>query len=503
MCLLREEIEGGAISFKRTTHYCFDFREQQRQEEIGVDMNSLKLKSLVFVLCLFFGFQMNFVLGENSIQIGEPLHHTLPGEDSESIDSAFKGRLLVVTMPELVPNVDPEDETEVYNSRLAYLLNVPFLPISVSVLFTVDLGPGEVTDVALHPLGLFTVANIREDDVNELNQLVIVKGNVVTQRLDLPGRADGINLSPSGDLLVVAIEKDDKIAVYDTSNAAENLRLVAVVDREAFEAAFVGEEARYQDEDFEPESVKFNHRGSMALISLQEQSSIAVLDMRLIRIQDRKGRLTPEEIGARALNVVHLPFGVQNSEGKTVGVEPDGLSVSPNDDFALIANEADSDSRHLMGVSVLDLRRGPRNVRLVSTFCIFDLDPTLLDGTGLSSCPLPGPNGEYPVEADELPRLDPNNTKIVRIGRRSIAAVNIERGTKVQDRGSILFLDMSRALQGIAPTKIDRKVVGLTPGVRPEGLLSTHNGRFIWAALQADLDEEGHSGSVVRIKIEP
>ena len=113
------------------------------------------------------------------------------------------------------------------------------------------------------------------------------------------------------------------------------------------------------------------------------------------------------------------------------------------------------------------------------------MDTSLLDGTGLSSCPEAGANGEYPADEDLLPRLDPNNTVVIDRGGRLIAAVNIERATEVQDRGSVLFLDVTDALEGKAPIKIDRKLVGRGRGARPEGLRAT-NDRYVFVGIQND-----------------
>jgi hypothetical protein len=161
------------------------------------------------------------------------------------------------------------------------------------------------------------------------------------------------------------------------------------------------------------------------------------------------------------------------------------LSVSPGGSFALVANEGNNRSKHLMGISVIDLRGGPTDFPEPSTYCIFDLDISLLDGTGLASCPKAGPNGTYPEDEDLLPRVDPNNTVIIDRGDRLVAVVNIERATKVQDRGSVLFLDVSDALEGKAPVKIDRKLIGLGDGARPEGLRAIED-RYVLVAIQND-----------------
>ena len=131
----------------------------------------------------------------------------------------------------------------------------------------------------------------------------------------------------------------------------------------------------------------FSPDGGLAFVSLQDQSSVAVIDMTTLSL----------------VNVVHLPFGflVQtdtDENGDPVfepfGVEPDGMDVSKDGIFLITANEASGDAGHLQGISIVDLRNGPLNIPEPVTYCIFDIDPSLLNGTGLASCPVIAPGVE-------------------------------------------------------------------------------------------------------------
>lgn len=445
--------------------------------------------------------------------LGDPLHFDVTPTEAESLAVTPDGRFILVTGPELLPDPNPDDDVEIeaYTSSIPLLLHLPGKPWPLHELFVTDLGPAEVTDVALHPSGAFAIANIRGDDLADVNQLVLIRGNRVVQRTDLSARMDGIALSPNGRFLVGAVEKGEAVDVYDIQGLGSRMSLVATIGRDAFLPFFAGEESRIQEEnpdtgeiepiDIEPESVTFASDGSLALVTLQEQSSVVVVDMSAIAAAwsaHRTEALDPKEVGAAALaNVVHLPFGFLNTRGEVAGVEPDGLSVSPDGAFAVIANEADSRARHLQGISIIDLRGGPANVPEPITWCIFDIDPTLYGGLDPwpSICPEPGEDGAPPENHNDLPRLDPNNTVTVERGGRIITAVNIERSPGGEDRGSVLFLDMTGAVDGQKPTVLDRIPVGLGPGARPEGLKASNGGRFIWVAIQSD------EGSIARFEL--
>jgi hypothetical protein len=181
-----------------------------------------------------------------------------------------------------------------------------------------------------------------------------------------------------------------------------------------------------------------------------------------------------------------LPHGPKGSNGKPAGVQPDGISFSHDGRYAVTANEAKSNAKHLAGISVLDLREAPEHISAGPTYCIYDLDTTLLDSTGLTACPVPGPSGEYPSDANKLPRLDPEDTALLRTGGSTVLAVVLERNAKDEDRGSLLFLDATGILEGRVPVKIDRKLVGHNAGARPETVVATRDGRYFFSAIESD-----------------
>jgi hypothetical protein len=412
--------------------------------------------------------------------------------EAEGLSVDPSGHLIAVSSPVRIPGI-PE---EAFTSSITVLLHTPGAPVSFRELFTVDLGPGEVTDVVLaKPLGLI-ITNMREDALHPENKLVVIRGSSVQQTIELPLPADGLGLTKSGRFLVLAVEKGEEIRIYEVS--AGGLSLAAVVDREAMLPYFEGEEGRLAV-PIEPEAVAFTPDDAVALVSLQEQSSVVFVSLESIASAlDAAGGDpgAPEDIGAAALvNIVHLPFGFQNSQGVPAGVEPDGLDVSPDGSYVIVANEASNQARHLAGLSIVDLRGGLDDIPEPVTLCIFDVDPTLLDGTAFTSCPLPGPGGTLPAGHNTLPRLDPNGTAIFERSGRTVCAVNIERPPRDEDRGSVLFLDVTGIVDGTFPTVITRRNVGLNRGARPEGLKTSTGDAFVWVALNSD------QGSIARFEI--
>lgn len=426
------------------------------------------------------------------------VHYALDIGEVEGLDVTPDGSLVLGTGP--IPMPELGNGSEAFHSEMALSLFAGEAGVRLGDLPTIQLGRGEVTDAVIPPNREYLVVNVRDDDLHDRNQLLLTRpGGGLIDRVNLPDSADGIALSPDGRSIVVAGEKYEAVDLFtvvrrETAGPRSRdlrLELTATIGRAAFDAFFVGEEARLESEDLEPESVTFTPDGALAFVSLQEQSSIAVIDMETFTL----------------VNVVHLPFGFlvdvsddgEEPQLETVGVAPDGMGVSPSGDFLIAANEADGDYPHLAGISVVDLRNGASTIPEPVTHCIFDVDPTLLDGSGLTSCPHLAP-GEEPSPDDTaairaLPRLDPNAAKIVARADGLVAVINIERAPEDEDRGSALFLDVTDVLNGALPPVLDRISVGVNPGARPEGLKTSNGGRFIWIGLQRD------GGTVARFEL--
>ncbi|MCZ6792516.1 MAG: hypothetical protein O7J95_02750 [Planctomycetota bacterium] len=458
-----------------------------------------------------------------------------------------------------------------------------------------DLGPGQMTDVAIHRR-LFAVVTMKDSDKPNVNpgRLVAVAGNLVVNSIEVGPGPDHVEISRSGKFAVIACEgstpEDDptdgefcptellpalleelgdfngdgevndadledalagvaaddgeaiaaledaagdaakavdqagSIDIVDLRRGPRRMEVVARVtagdmfDLMVSRAEEAGEDAKTiksrakKAKNVEPEFVALGPDSDFALVTLQEQSAVAVVDLEAIEdlLDDDDDSLTPEEIGAAALvDVVLLPHGVKDSKGKRRGTHPDGIDISPDGDFAITANESKKTIQHLQGISILDLSEGLENIEVVATYCIFDLDPTLLDGTDLTECP---PLGDFPEVPDPddpgatipgpavkgLPRLDPEDIAILEVDDTLVAAVAIERKAKDEDRGSVLFLDVTDALDGAFPEKIDRKLVGFNKKAAPEIVTPVRSkGRdFVFVSIEKD------DGTIARIPVD-
>lgn len=410
--------------------------------------------------------------------LGDPENVDVSDDDAESLAITPKGNFVQVAV---LPGASNTVPTVLHRQNAVD----PF-----RLLYTLDLGAGEITDVAFHPKGSFRIASVRglgpgEDE----SELVVIRGNSTGPRIPVFAEVDGIKISPDGDLLVAAVEEGRAIHVYDLSHGAQNIELIAAIDEDALRAFYDDTDPRLE-ENLEPESVAISRDSSWALVTIQDTSSVAGVDLNVALEQHDLGA-SPEEAGDMALvTVVHLPFGFIGEDGALYGVEPDGISISPDMTFAMTANEADGDALHLQGLSVLDLRDGLAGMSVVATHCIFDIDTTLLDDTGVASCPVDFdavPPVPFPAEAADLARLDPSDVDLVERGGIVAAVMALERNAKDEDQPSVLLMDATDALTGSPPLKLDRKNVGL--GDRPprtEAIDTTKDGRWTFVSISRD-----------------
>jgi hypothetical protein len=87
----------------------------------------------------------------------------------------------------------------------------------------------EITDIAIHPQGCFSIAAVRDLGPGEdRSELVVIRGNSNGPRIKVGPNADGIKISPDSNTLVVAVGKGLAIHVHDLSRGAPNIELTAV-----------------------------------------------------------------------------------------------------------------------------------------------------------------------------------------------------------------------------------------------------------------------------------
>jgi DNA-binding beta-propeller fold protein YncE len=380
---------------------------------------------------------------------------------------------------------------------------------SLDEAFVVDLGLGEATSVAGHPGGSFalvTVKDARKPNVLPGSLLAIEERGIALRVAVGPG-PDSVAISPNGRFAVVACEAEEpdaedcaaesatedtagSIHIVDLAHAPGRARVVAVITGEQLHARLGPDAGRRAPSPraVEPEFVAISPDSSLALVTLQEQSAVAAVDLaRLSAILAAGAGPSPEDTGTECLaGVTLLPHDHVDPAGSTWGVHPDGIAISPDGVYAVTANEAHPKGRHLQGISILDLRGGSREIRLLATRDIFELDPTLRASSKKTIAPSSRKARKVQAPKGKLPRLDPEGVALARVSGVPVAAIAIERRARQEDAGSVLLLDMSGVLEGEAPQRIARVVVGATSDARPETLDFSGDGRFLFVASERD-----------------
>jgi DNA-binding beta-propeller fold protein YncE len=260
----------------------------------------------------------------------------------EGVSVSSDGKFIMVSSP-----VNVSGETN-YSSTVPHLVHTPLAPQPFNLTHEVPLtGFGEVTDVAVLPGGPFGLAVVRRDALRPFNGMLAIKGSHVLQMLPIPAAPDGMKVSPDGRYAIVAVEKGGEIRIYDLTGGAGQIFLAALISSNALAAYY--NNVPNPTNSIEPEAVGISSDSSFALVTIQDSSSVASLSLDVVALGQQQG-LTPEQIGNLALKgVLHLPFGFIGRNGALFGVEPDGVGISPDGSFAIVANEANNQSRHLAG----------------------------------------------------------------------------------------------------------------------------------------------------------
>ncbi len=444
------------------------------------------------------GFLLNPVEASAAVTVSPDIAYFFSDGPGEGLSVSSDGLVLMVSSPIAGPGgAFTSSVPQAVHAPWTGEIFFPFANLSLA-------GMGEVTDVAVVPNRLFGLAVVRGDTLNTNSALLVVRGNQILQTIPIPQNPDGMKVSPDGRYAVVAVEKGGDIRIYDLLLGPGRVRMVAQVSKAAIAARFVG--VPNPVNEAEPEAVAISADSRFALVTLQDCSSVVAIDLDAVR-RGQRGGLTPEQIGDRALQgVIHLPYGYVGSNGALFGVEPDGIGISPDGSFAIVAHEANQRAKHLAGFSVLDLRAGLQNIT-AQTYSAFDVDPSLLANTGLAAVPLVAPGAPYPTDANKLPRLDVASVEIVKRGAQFVAAVAIERydpsaaqlaaSSNNETRGSVLFLDAGQALNGAFPI-IDRVPVGVS-GARLEVIDSADHGRWLFVSIS---NGGGTNGTVARLELQ-
>ena len=130
------------------------------------------------------------------------VHFDLRASELETIDVTEDGLLLAGISPVAMP--DLRNGREGFHAGVPVVLHRPGFPQPFFEIPKVRIGPGEGTDVAISPDRSFIVANVWDDDLHDRNQLLLIRGQGVSYKVNFPDSADGIGMSPNGQYVVVA-----------------------------------------------------------------------------------------------------------------------------------------------------------------------------------------------------------------------------------------------------------------------------------------------------------
>jgi len=419
-----------------------------------------------------------------AVAISPDIEYFYSDGPGEGLSVSSNGKFIMVSSP-----VALNAAATLFSSSVPHIVHTPLAPEPFNLTHAFNLSAyGECTDVGVPYHGRFGLTVVRADLDSPFNGMLAICGDQVVQEIPIPASPDGMKISPDGKYAIVAVEKGGEIRIYDLEGGAGQIRLAAIITREALAAWYVG--VPNPVDALEPEAVGISSDSSFAIVTIQDSASVASVSLDAVTIGQQQG-MSPEAIGDIALRkVLHLPFGYVGNNGALFGVEPDGVGISPDGSFAILAHEANNRARHLQGLSVIDLRNGLENIT-AQTYSIFDIDPSLLANTGLAAAPVVLPGAPYPAAANRLPRLDPASAEIVNRGGQKVAAFIIERydpsGAQIaaspnnETQGSVLFLDVGQALAGTF-TKVGRVPVGVS-GSRVEVVDSAQSGRWVFVSI--------------------
>lgn len=416
----------------------------------------------------------------------------------EGLSVSPNGKFMMVSSPSAA-----NPAGTIFSSFVPHVVHTPLAPEPFKLTHNFPIPGGEVTDVGVLPNGQFGLAVVRADAASSFNGVLAIRGNEIIQTLPIPAAPDGMKISPNGDYAIIAVEKGGEIRIYDLRDEAGQIQLAALISSNSLAAHYVN--VLNPTNQIEPEAVAISADSSFALVTIQDSSSLAALSLDAVTLGQQQG-LTPEQVGDLALKkVLHLPFGFKGNNGALFGVEPDGVGISPDGSYAILAHEANNRAKHLAGFSVVDLRNGLENITAQS-YSVFDIDPSFLANTGLGAAPMVNPGAPYPTAANRLPRLDPASVEIIHRGGQKVAALVIERydpssaqtttSPSNETRGSMLFLDVAQALNG-SFTKMERVPVGLS-GSRLEVIDSAQGGRWIFVSIS---NGGGVKGTAARLEL--
>lgn len=321
-------------------------------------------------------------------------------------------------------------------------------------------GKGDPTSVAITPNGKYAIVAVidTEDPLADYPGALVfidVATRTIAGKIDIGVGPDAVRVTPDGSKVLVAIEDEGatasprpgslQVVSIDYENpAASTLTTIPMTPD-------VGEHRA----DAQPEFIDVSADGTTAIVSLQENNAIAVIDLvtlTVTRYIDAGVATHDADLAEDGEISLSEPFAGRR--------EPDAVCLLPGGRHFLTANEGDT--------SVVDgVYPGSRN------FTLFDLDGTVVHDPGASFELLASRYGQYPDSRSAARGVEPEGCGAARFGQRDFAFVLGERNS------SLTVLDVE---EPTAP-----RVIQMLPApFRPEGLVALPQRNLLVVAGEGD-----------------
>ncbi|MEV4275839.1 esterase-like activity of phytase family protein [Actinoplanes xinjiangensis] len=267
---------------------------------------------------------------------------------------------------------------------------------------------GEPTSVAHLGRLLLAGVNTRTSFTEPSGKLVVIDASsrAVQREIDLGGQPDSVAVAPSGRYIAVAIENERDEDLDDGAIPQAPAGWLAVIDTRTWKVSRVDLSglSTLAPTDPEPEYVSVNSRDE-AVVSLQENNHLAVVDL-------RTGRIV-RSIDAGAVTVTGVDTEdddeIEPSGTITAKREPDGVAWI-NDDLFATANEGDYEGGS-RGWSIFSKKTGK---------VVWDA------GNSLEHIAVA--HGQYPDKRSDAKGIEAENVAFAVLNRTPYVFVNAERG---------------------------------------------------------------------------
>ena len=323
---------------------------------------------------------------------------------------------------------------------------------------------GEPTSVAVLGRYILAAVNTSPSFTAPSGRLLVVDAasRRVVRSIELGGQPDSVAVAPSGRYVAVAVENERDEDVNDGAIPQAPAGFLAVLDVAAgwrLSTVPLTGLAAVAPTDPEPEYVAINRR-DQAVVSLQENNHLAVVDLRTRRVTRHfsAGTVTVRDVDTKDDGQIVLDGTI------TAPREPDGVTWLTDDLFAT-ANEGDYQGG-TRGFSIIDARTGT---------------PVWDAGNSLDRIAVR--HGLYPDGRSDAKGAEPENVAVGTFGGTPYLFVNAERGNFT-------------AVYDVRDPRRPRFVQVLPTVNGPEGVVTVPSRGLVAVASEEDLPEDGIRAAV-------